>query len=114
MKYVAKTHPRSPPVATLGYAIPSETERNRTKLFTNTLFTTGVHHLLCSPSVVPSALFTTVTTLFTTGKLMFTTDKLMFTIGNVHHRQCKLMNLFRPLQLVRDFGLSVAGAKITE
>ena len=47
------------------------------------------------------------------ASLMLVNDKLMFTIGNVHHRQCKLMNLCRPLQLVRDFGLS-AGAKITE
>ena len=76
------------------------------------MFTTCFVHHRWFP-FAPSALFTTVTTLFTTGKLMFTTDKLMFTIGNVHHRQCKLMNLCRPLQLVRDFGLS-AGAKITE
>ena len=69
------------------YAIPSETERNRTKLFTNTLFTTGVHHLLCSPSVVLSALFTTVTTLFTTFDILFTT-------GNVHHRLCSPPALF--------------------
>ena len=35
------------------------------------------------------------------ASLMLVNDKLMFTIGNVHHRQCKLMNLFCPLQLVR-------------